>query len=33
MFKPIDTITPARLRELMNSHGIARRPFVWGLDY
>ena len=33
MFHPIDTITPERLRELMNSYGVSRRPFVWGIDY
>ncbi len=33
MFHPIDTITPERLRELMNSYGSSRRPFVWGIDY
>lgn len=33
MFHPIDTITPEKLRELMNSYGSSRRPFVWGIDY
>lgn len=33
MFHPIDTVTPERLRELMNSYGTSRQPFVWGIDY
>lgn len=33
MFHPIDTITPAALREKMNDFGTSRRPFLWGIDY